>query len=202
MKSEPNFKPEKARIRKSIRRQRSALTAGERRVLDEMINRHLLDHAGRAKPGTIAAYAAFDGEPDLEPALRQLYAGGVRLALPVIEEGTGRPTIGFRQWLPDSETRLNRFGIPEPVGTLELRLSEIDLALVPLVAWDESGGRLGMGASFYDRLFEPFAADARPFRMGVAYRLQRVDHIPLDPWDVRMHGVLTESGCLHCRSGS
>lgn len=202
MKSEPNFKPEKARLRKSIRRQRSALTAGKRQALDEMINGHLLDYAGRTRPGTIAAYAAFDGEPDLEPALRQLGAGGVRLALPVIEEGTGRATIGFRQWLPASETKLNRYGIPEPVGTLELRLSEIDLALVPLVAWDEYGGRLGMGASFYDRLFEPFAADVKPFRMGVAYQLQKVDHIPLEPWDVRMHAVLTESGCLTCRSGS
>ena len=83
-----------------------------------------------------------------------------------------------------------------------MRLSEIDLALVPLVAWDEYGGRLGMGASFYDRLFEPFAADVKPFRMGVAYQLQKVDHIPLEPWDVRMHAVLTESGCLTCRSGS
>ena len=91
--------------------------------------------------------------------------------------------------MPASETKLNRYGIPEPVGTLELRLSEIDLALVPLVAWDEYGGRLGMGASFYDRLFEPFAADVKPFRMGVAYQLQKVDHIPLEPWEVRMHAV-------------
>jgi 5-formyltetrahydrofolate cyclo-ligase len=202
MKRVPNFKQEKAELRKSIRRRRSALTAEERRTLDELINRHLLDYASRARPGTIAAFAAFDGEPDVEPALRQLDADGVRLALPVIEEGTGRSTIGFRQWLPASQMAPNRYGIPEPVGTLELRLSEIDLALLPLVAWDESGGRLGMGASFYDRLFEPFAALAKPLRMGVAYEIQKADHLPLDPWDVRLHSVLTESGCIQCRSGS
>jgi 5-formyltetrahydrofolate cyclo-ligase len=202
MKRVPNFKLEKAALRTSIRRRRSELTPEERRTLDERINRHLLDYVSRTRPGTVAAYAAFDGEPDLEPALRQLDADGVRLALPVIVESTGRSVIGFRQWLPGSGLKPNRYGIPEPVGTLELRLSEIDLALLPLVAWDDSGGRLGMGASFYDRLFEPFAERAEPFRMGVAYQLQKSDHLPLDPWDVRLHSVLTESGCLMCRSGS
>jgi 5-formyltetrahydrofolate cyclo-ligase len=202
MKSVPNFKREKAELRKSIRRRRSALTAAERRALDERINRHLLDYARRARPGTVAAFAAFDGEPDLEPALRQLDADGVRLALPVVTEGAGRSTMGFRQWLPASQMLPNRYGIPEPAGTLELRLSEVDLVLLPLVAWDEAGGRLGMGASFYDRLFEPFAARAKPLRMGVAYQLQKVDHLPLDPWDVRLHRVLTESGCAPCRGDS
>jgi 5-formyltetrahydrofolate cyclo-ligase len=61
-----------------------------------------------------------------------------------------------------------------------------------------NGGRLGMGASFYDRVFQPHARVRRPFRLGVAYRLQQVERIPLDPWDIRLHGVLTENGYFDC----
>jgi 5-formyltetrahydrofolate cyclo-ligase len=197
MKSEPSLKRQKAELRESLRNRRAELSDDARRSLDDLINRHLLDYARENHPRTVAAYAAFDGEPDLEPALRTLDSEGVRLALPVIIRGTGRSVIGFRQWLPTVEMAANRFGIPEPVGTLELRLSEIDLVLLPLVAWDESGGRLGMGASYYDRLFEPFAAETVPVRLGVGYQLQKVDRLPLDPWDVRLHAVLTENGCLH-----
>ena len=154
------------------------------------------NHKSSSGPGTIAAYAAFDGEPDLEPALRELDAGGVRLALPVVLDEPGRAVIAFRQWLPESAMRRNRYGIPEPVGTPDMHLQEIGLVLVPLVAWDPSGGRLGMGASFYDRLFEPYAATNMPRRMGIGYQLQKREQLPLDPWDVRLHGMLTEDGCL------
>jgi 5-formyltetrahydrofolate cyclo-ligase len=200
MKSEPSLKLQKAALRKSSRLKRAGLGGEQRLALDAAINRHLLDYTERLRPGTVAAFAAFDGEPDLAPALRQLDIDGVRLALPVILDEPGRPVIGFRQWRPTDAMKSNCYGIPEPVGTLELRLSEIDLVLLPLVAWDEHGGRLGMGASFYDRLFEPFAGDDRPTRTGVGYDLQRSERLPLDPWDVRLHQVLTESGCFTCRN--
>ena len=196
MRSEPSLQLRKAELRKSVRSQRSGLSAARRRALDAAINRHLLEYAERTAPGTIAAYMAFDGEPDVGPALRQLDAAGVRLALPVVLDEPGRAVIGFRQWLPGSAMQPNRYGIPEPVGTPDMRLPEIELVLVPLVAWDPSGGRLGMGASFYDRLFEPYAAISRPRRLGVGYQLQKRERLPLDPWDIRLHGMLTEDGCL------
>lgn len=198
MNNEPSLKLQKAELRKSIRSLRAGLGTELRTALDKEINRHLLDFARRTGPGTIAAYAAFDGEPDLEPALRQLDAEGVRLALPVVMDEPGRAMIGFRQWLPANEMQANRYGIPEPAGTLDVLLGEIDLVLLPLVAWDDSGGRLGMGASFYDRLFQPFAGQTRPRRVGVGYELQKRERIPLDPWDVRLHGMLTEAGCFTC----
>ena len=198
MNIEPGRQLSKGDLRKRIREARGALDPEQRRQWDARLNRHLLDFATRRHFRVIAAFVAFDGEPNLAPALDQLSRQGVRLALPVIRERPARAEICFRQWTPGSEMQKNRYGIPEPVGTLDIRLDEIDLALIPLVAWDASGGRLGMGASYYDRLFEPLAQSDRPYRMGVAYRLQQVERIPLDPWDVRLHGVLTEAGCLDC----
>jgi 5-formyltetrahydrofolate cyclo-ligase len=200
MNNEPSRKRQKAELRKSMRSLRAGLKAERRQALDAAINRELLDFSKRTEPGAIAAYVAFDGEPDLEPALRRLDAEGVRLALPVVLDEPGKAVIVFRQWLPASDMRANRYGIPEPAGTLEMRLSEIDLVLLPLVAWDESGGRLGMGASYYDRLFQPFAGQTGPRRVGVGYELQKRERLPLDPWDVRLHGMLTEAGCFTCHN--
>lgn len=206
MKAEPSLHASKSELRKTVRQRRAGLAADRRRHLDAAINNHLIDFAERLQPGLVAAFIAFDGEPDLAPALRDLERRGVRLALPIVQDDpthTGSPggsVICFRRWSSGCDMRPNRYGILEPVGTLEIGLVEVDLVLVPLVAWDAAGGRLGMGASYYDRLFRPFAGEPRPLRMGVAYGVQQVDRVPREPWDVPLHMMLTENGCLDCRN--
>lgn len=194
MKLEASQKTLKSQIRKDVRVKRATLDDARRRIHDAEINRLLLDYAGRAEPTVIAAFRAFDGEPDVEPALRLLERRGATLALPVLTDAPGKLAITMRHWYSGAEMAANRYGIEEPVGSAEIRLVDIDLVLVPLVAWDDSGARLGMGASFYDRLFQPYAQLARPVRMGVAYQLQRVEQVPTEPWDIRLHSVLTEQG--------
>jgi 5-formyltetrahydrofolate cyclo-ligase len=200
MKTEPSLQVQKSSLRQTMRRKRARVDDDRRRAWDAEINRHLLDYVHHLQPAVLAAYAAFDGEPALATALPRLEAEGVQLTLPVIHDEPGRSVISFRQWTRDSAMRPNRFGIPEPVGTEGVPLAEIDLVLLPLVAWDESGGRLGMGASFYDRLFQGYAEQDRPVRIGVAYELQKVERVPQEPWDVTLHGVLTEHGCFTCRA--
>jgi len=195
---EPSRQLQKNDLRLQLRQKRTGVEPGQRQAWDASINRHVLDFAATNPPRLVAAFMGFDGEPDLAPSLNELDRLGIRLALPVVRDGDGRAEICFRRWSPSSEMRPNRYGIAEPVGTLDVRLDEIDLALIPLVAWDSRGGRLGMGASFYDRLFQPLADLDRPFRMGVAYHLQQVDHLPLDPWDIRLHAMLTENGSFTC----
>jgi len=90
------------------------------------------------------------------------------------------------------------YGIPEPCGSPEIPLSNIDLLLMPLVGWDESGNRLGMGAGYYDRALEPLSQSDAPIRTGVAYQLQKVPGVPDDPWDIRLHMLLTETGLFIC----
>ena len=67
-----------------------------------------------------------------------------------------------------------------------------------LVAWDERGGRLGMGAGYYDRALEHVAVLDQPLRIGIAYGVQQADELPMTPTDVRLHAVLTESGLFTC----
>ena len=195
---EPSQKSLKNRLRKKIRQKRAAISPEQRAQWDIQINEYLVEYAGRKVPKVVAAYMAFDGEPDLTPALTWLHGKGATLALPVVQDAPGKPIITFRRWSPGEELVANRFGIAEPAITADIRTTDIDLVLLPLVGWDRTGGRLGMGASFYDRLFQPFAALERPVRMGVGYELQRVSRIPGEPWDIRLHSVLTENGWFTC----
>lgn len=166
---------------------------------DAAINSHLFEYARTAQLSDVAAYQAFDGEPDLAPALEKMCRAGVTLALPVIKEIAGRNVITFHQWTADCQMKANRYGIMEPVDTREIPLMRFDVVLVPLVGWDRSGSRLGMGASFYDRAFQPFAQNPRPLRMGIGYETQECKAIPVDPWDIRLHAMLTEKGWFTCR---
>jgi len=195
---EPSQKTLKTRLRKELRQKRAAIDAVQRRRCDALINQTLEQYANKELPRTVAAYLAFDGEPDLLPALISLARQGVKLALPVIQDSAGKAFITLREWSPDRELAPNRYGIAEPEGTQDIPVTDIDLVLVPLVGWDRTGGRLGMGASFYDRLFQPLAALEKPMRIGVGYELQRVPGVPREPWDIRLHGIVTENGWFTC----
>jgi 5-formyltetrahydrofolate cyclo-ligase len=191
---EPNRKNLKSQLRTALRGRRGQVDTALRSQWDRQINQALLEHTQQSRPATVAAFLSFDGEPDLAPALAELDAGGTRLALPVVQELPGKSSITFHAWKPGDPLKPNRYGIAEPDGTDLVPVPELALVLVPLVGWDARGGRLGMGASFYDRLFQPFSGLQEPSRIGVAYELQKTEAIPCDPWDVRLHGVLTENG--------
>ena len=194
MKIEPSQKSLKSGLRSKIRKTRSGIDPQLRKKHDDLINHHLLDYLRNSNHGIVAAYAAFDGEPDLMPALGLLEAEGLTIALPVVQDEPGRSVISFRKWSSDSPMKSNRYGIREPVDAEEIIMPDIDVALIPLVAWDENRYRLGMGASFYDRLFQPYSGLKRPERIGVGYQAQKVDRVPKEPWDVPMHAILSESG--------
>lgn len=194
MNIEPDRKALKSQLRSTLRSRRGQVDPVLRRQWDNQINQELLRQILQSSPGVVAAFLSFDGEPDLAPVLPDLDARGITLALPVIQNIPGKSTLSFHAWKPGGALKNNRYGIAEPDGTELVPVVEMDLVLVPLVGWDANGGRLGMGASFYDRLFQPFSELEKPTRIGVAYELQKVDTIPCDPWDVRLHGMLTENG--------
>ena len=90
----------------------------------------------------------------------------------------------------------NRFGIAEvnlPVSQA-IAVSKLDVVLLPLVAFDLKGNRLGMGGGFYDATFSHLRANKnRPTFIGLAYELQKLESLPSDSWDLPLDGVCTES---------
>ena len=172
-----------AALRRRLRARRRALAGSDQSRHSLAICRHLWCSALPLR-GWIAAYAPFDGEPALWPFI----ARHPRCALPVVASAT---RITFRAHRHGDRLRRNRFAIAEPVGGAPVSPRRLAAVLVPLVAFDGAGRRLGMGGGHYDRRF---AAAPRPVLVGIAHALQRVERLPSRSWDVPLDAVVTEAG--------
>lgn len=185
-------------LRRDLRAQRRALDEHERlrlsRAASQAFSRHRLFHAAHH----IGCYLPNDGELDPTPLILQAWRMGKRVYLPVLSS-IHRDHLLFAPFTPDIALLPNRFGIPEPVSALRhcIPLARLDLVLTPLVAFDTSGNRLGMGGGFYDRTFAFLRRRAcwfKPRLVGVAYGFQQVDGLEGRRWDVPLQGVITERG--------
>lgn len=136
---------------------------------------------------TVALYRAMGSELDTDALSVALEAAGRRLCLPVVLQRDA-PMI-FRAWSPGEPLELDVAGCPAPLPLADA--VEPDLILTPLLAFDAFGGRLGQGGGYYDRTFSE-----RPhaLRIGFAYAGQAVERLILDDHDIRLHGILTETG--------
>lgn len=109
--------------------------------------------------------------------------------LPVI-----RPSgeLGFAPCRSPQRMLRHRWGFRQPVGGRFIPLARLDVLVMPLLAFDERGNRLGMGGGYYDRTLRN-SRRGKPFRLGMAFEVQQADRLTAMPWDVRLDGVLTPS---------
>ncbi len=142
----------------------------------------------------VSGFAPLADEFRLWPLLRRLAGKGVPLALPVID-GKGKPLL-FRAWQPGDQTAAGVWGIAEP--TPDNPRVEPDILLVPLLAFDCEGWRLGYGGGFYDRTLRGLRARKPIVAVGIAFDEQRVDAVPHLDYDERLDWVLTPSGPIRC----
>lgn len=140
----------------------------------------------------VAVYRAMGSELDPEPLGRALIAKGSALCLPVVQDRDA--AMIFRRWSPGDPLEMDAAGCPAPLPLAEV--VDPDLIVTPLLAFDDSGGRLGQGGGYYDRTF---AARPETLRIGFAFAGQRVDRLPMERHDIALHGVLTEVGYTAAR---
>jgi 5-formyltetrahydrofolate cyclo-ligase len=152
------------------------------------------DLRGPARQGAVSAFAAMPDELNVWPLLRRLNAADVPLALPVVV-GKGKPLI-FRAWAPGDAMDKGVWDIPQP--KLDRPAVEPDILLVPLLAFDARGRRLGYGGGFYDRTLAELRARKPIVAVGLAYDEQRIDAVPHLDYDQQLDWVLTPSGPLWC----
>jgi 5-formyltetrahydrofolate cyclo-ligase len=135
-------------------------------------------------PGAIIAGVwPLPGEIDTRPLLHALAAGGWDICLPVTPK-RGLP-LTFRAWKPGDALIPGRFGTQHPTGPEKIP----DFILVPLLAFDAAGNRLGYGGGYYDRTL---AALPHAFRLGIAFAAQEAKNIPTGPDDIKLHAIATE----------
>lgn len=182
-------------LRRHYRQRRAQLDPKLRQAANRAVCRHLIEFVTSRQARTVAAYAATATEVDLSDWIHAHRQHEGIIALPrVMAAGT----MDFYALLQPAPTHRNRYGIAEPEPTApQLDPSALDLALVPLVAFDANGQRLGMGGGYYDR----YLPRLRPQTLivGVAYQCQyAAAPLPHAAWDVRLHAVVTETGVLEC----
>jgi 5-formyltetrahydrofolate cyclo-ligase len=186
---------ERDQLRRQMRERRRNLPRAVRAAASIEFAR-IAERALLLQPGRrIAVYLAANHEANLEALIDVARARRCRLYLPTIIDYR-RSRMVFKEYAARGPLRVNRYGIAEPgSGAARIALLELDLILVPLVAVDSQGARLGSGAGFYDRCLHHLRGHRRwrrPKLIGVAYELQRVPHLAPAPWDVPLDALITE----------
>lgn len=184
-----------AKIKKELRRQnklrRASLTAKELSLASQAAAQIGIKHTGLLKARKVLSYIPFAGEIDPKQLEVSLNA---EIFLPRITHFR----LGKMQFYPaTSRRRINHYGINEPCGELApLNPKQLDAVIVPLVAFNRSGDRLGQGAGFYDRAFafrRNNNAASKPLLIGLAYDFQEADHLRREPWDVPLDAIITNT---------
>lgn len=180
-----------AALRRQMRAARRRLDRGERDAADSAILHGIRTLPAFRSARRIALFFAFDGEPDVSPLVR--FDQRKEFFAPVISGGA----MHFAKVGKHTRLKTNFFGITEPNPPELIDPRALDLVLTPLVAFDSTGVRLGVGAGYYDRCFAFLRRRKtwlKPKLVGTAYALQRVDRMDPNPWDVPLWGAVTEHG--------
>ena len=219
-KNKNNTSISRAEFRHQIRLKRAAITVAAQQVYATKLS-HVLQQeichfisangknasvtdadidTGTDKPLKIALYLANDGELDPLPFIQwcwqQSLAQAIEVYLPVIHPFS-KGNLLFLKYTPCTNMVKNKYGINEPklnVQTVCLA-SDLHFIFTPLVAFDQTGNRLGMGGGFYDRTLAAIAANVinsnQPAVIGLAHHCQLVDSLPVETWDIPLPKIIT-----------
>ena len=181
-------------LRRNLIDKRANLDDEILKINSEQIAKHICDHPDFLASQTIAFYFAQNGEADPKVIMETALSQNRTCFLPVLKDSH----LTFAQYQQGDKLKNNRFCIREPVNKQEFDPDILDLACVPLVVFDHTGNRIGMGGGFYDRTFARKLKypENKPILIGIAHSFQQYDHIEAEAWDVPLNYVVTEKGII------
>jgi 5-formyltetrahydrofolate cyclo-ligase len=180
-------------LREALLAQRLALPPETLQVYRAAIDRHLERGFPNLARGVVALCWPYKNEHDPRFVARRLREAGAVTALPVVV--APRTPLVFREWHPGVALAHGVYDIPYPRDSREV---VPDSVLLPMIAFDDAGCRLGYGGGFFDRTLA--ALPRRPNVIGIAYELGHVPTIYPQPWDVPVDFVVTEYGVYERRA--
>ncbi|MDC7816602.1 5-formyltetrahydrofolate cyclo-ligase [Pseudomonas sp. BLCC-B112] len=185
-------------LRRMLRKARRSLTPAQQRQAASGLYRQLAHNPVFRRARHLSLYLPTDGEIDPRLLLRAAQRRGKATYLPVLSAWP-RTKMVFQRVRPGEKLRPNRFRILEPRINVarQRKVWALDLVLLPLVGFDEDGGRLGMGGGFYDRSLAYLARRkswCKPKLLGLAHECQKVARLDQASWDVPLQGTVTDQG--------
>lgn len=204
LRPDPNLLSAKRQLRRQMRARRRALTPAQQRRSAQALARQLQRMPAFIRSRKIALYLPNDGEIDPRPLAKKAWRMGKHCYLPVLHPLKPRQLI-FIRYRPDTPLYPNRFGIPEPDLRRHSWLApeSLDLVLLPLVAFDREGGRLGMGGGFYDSTFafknRTLPRKTKPQLVGLAHSCQEAESVARETWDIPLSAIVTERELIQAK---
>lgn len=186
--SSPSIPDQKDRLRKVLYTRRAAaskLDTGEAGAL--LADRIASFLGSSASVRTISAFLPIRTEIDTMPTIERLSGGGATVVLPTIVGDS--PDLVFRTWGPGDPLAKGAFDVQEPLATAEER--DPTTLIIPLLAFDRAGYRLGYGGGYYDRAIERLKKNGPVLAIGIAYDAQEVVHVPRESHDERLNAIVT-----------
>ena len=193
--TEPALLP-RPQLRRMLRKARRALTPSQQREAARGLYKQLAQHPLFRRAKHISLYLPMDGEIDPRLLMRAAQRRGKATYLPVLSAWPQTKMV-FQRIRPGEKLKPNRFRIPEPRYNIarQRKVWALDLVLLPLVGFDDVGGRLGMGGGFYDRSLAYLARRKdwrKPTLLGLAHECQKVQRLAQASWDVPLQGTVTD----------
>lgn len=185
----PHISPELIEAKRLVRQRMLAAREAWDPAFGAAVAEHVLRELRPPTGAVVSGFWPMGKELDIRPLLGALHEQGHRIVLPETPK-RGNPLI-FRLWHPGAVMLPERFGTSRPDG----EVLAPDFLLVPLLAFDRRGYRVGYGAGYYDRTL---AGLPGRFRLGVAYAAQELDEVPAGPYDERLDAIATERGVIFC----
>lgn len=179
---------DKALARKDAARQRQGAFDADPYAPEALAEK--LPNLALSDGAVVAGYWPIRSEMDPRPLMRRLYRLGHPIGLPVTPAKGADAPLSFRLWQPDDPLEPGHFGVPEPL--VSARTVRPDVVLVPLLAFDARGMRLGYGAGHYDRTLSALRRDLGVLAIGIAYAGQEIAQVPVDEHDQPLDAILTE----------
>ena len=184
---------EKNEIRRLIRERREDLQGAWIEEVSIQAQQHLIGLKEFSSAKVVATYISVEGEVLTDMIIRHCHEAGIKLCVPAFS----RITQSYRMSVMDKEAEIlmGPLNIPEPSVRNGVSLRDIDLVIVPGLAFDESGGRVGHGGGHYDRMLGGMKS---AFKVGLAFNFQVLNSVPMADHDVRLDGIVTEKGPNLC----
>lgn len=190
---------DKSALRQQFRHERQQLSETQQLTASKHVLTNLKKQQFFKAAENIALYLPNDGEVSLNKLLDDTGETPKRWFLPCV---TPTHSLRFREYQGPSNLRRNRYGIAEPLPKCPALPNEsLDLVLLPLVAFDKGGRRLGMGGGYYDRsfAFKHKRAQGNPVLVGTAHDCQKADSLPNESWDVPLDYIVTDTQIIKCK---
>lgn len=189
---------EKQRLRRNMLEKRRGLSVAEKETRSDRIASYFCSWPIYRSSSTVMLYLAMPDEPQTDQLIQDALGRGKRVCVPLLGKTYGEMFAAEITNMDDLVIGKLGLKMPDPDKAKLIPAADIDLVVVPAVAFDRTGNRLGMGAGYYDRFLEQ---NHDTVLLGITWSCQVADGIPCEVHDVRMQYLLTEEGFWSCNPG-